>query len=252
MKRFVLCLVFLTPFVARAADYDPTALHDRGNQKLIGNLEVTGTVTAGSTRTTGSHSVDGTILAKNMITTASIVAGTNLTATGSLMANSAVISEDTSIGGNTTVSGSLTANSLTVSGAVSAASIFLGASGCCEEGFICASGYRATLAQKLSLMKIFMDATDLGLQEARALVESGSDGVFGCGITFRAPLGDFSCRETQSSEAGGTTYVSCPFCSLTAHIGRISYADNGLLLCVADATASNGVKKLTIIASATE
>ena len=61
MKRFALCLVFvLTPFMAHADDYDPTALHDRGNQKLIGDLEVVGKVTAGEIATSSGVSLGGT------------------------------------------------------------------------------------------------------------------------------------------------------------------------------------------------
>lgn len=60
MKRFVLCLVFLAPFTAHADDYDPTALHDRGSQELIGNLEVVGKVTADEIATPSGVSIGGT------------------------------------------------------------------------------------------------------------------------------------------------------------------------------------------------
>lgn len=61
MKRFFFVALFaLSSTVAHADDYDPTALHDRGNQKLIGNLEVVGKVTANEIAMPGGVSIGGT------------------------------------------------------------------------------------------------------------------------------------------------------------------------------------------------
>lgn len=240
MKRFVLWLVFLTPFTAHADDYDPTALHDRGNQKLIGNLEVTGQIQSGQIRTAGQLRVDGVVSAKSVASDGTISATNRVVTQGSLSASTASISGDASFGGG------IKAGSIAATGHISALSLSVSLPSCCESGFVCVSGPDATLAQKLELIKIITKATGLSLQEARPFVESGSDGDFGCGITFRAPIGDFSCRETIVQEEGKENhYISCAFCSSADQVGRISYTDGALLLCVADATATNGVRKLT-------
>lgn len=52
MKKILLSAIFLcaacSALQCRASDYDPTAIHDRGSQKLIGSLQVTGSLRAGS------------------------------------------------------------------------------------------------------------------------------------------------------------------------------------------------------------
>ena len=233
MKTKIIAFVTFA-FVATAhADHDPVALHDRGNQKLIGDLEVTGQIKSSQIR------ADGVISAKSLESDGQLTAVNGITTKGALIAAAATVS-------GVIIGGEVKAKSIAATGHASALSLSISLPSCCDYGFICASGYQASLAYKVELIKLLRDATGLSLQEAKAFIESGSDGDFGCGITFRAPLSGYSCREIlKTSEGGEETFISCPFCSSTDQIGRISYTESALLLCVADATASNGVKKLT-------
>lgn len=62
MKKIFMALVGMVSLCAFDcfAAHDPVALHDRGNQKLIGNLEVVGKVTANEIAMPGGVSIGGT------------------------------------------------------------------------------------------------------------------------------------------------------------------------------------------------
>lgn len=93
MKSYILLAVFLMmmPMAAMAATNDPTALHDRGNQKLIGNLTVSGEVKANS-------STVSALTASDSVSTDSLI--TDIISAGSISSSSLHLIDDQMTEGN--------------------------------------------------------------------------------------------------------------------------------------------------------
>ena len=62
---FIAVLLLMIPVTVLAATNDPTALHDRGNQKLVGSLSVSDIVTTNALNTNYAH-ITNNISSKNI------------------------------------------------------------------------------------------------------------------------------------------------------------------------------------------
>lgn len=178
-------LISIISFNGFAAGHDPTAIHDRGKQKIIGELTVTGKLSAGDLSTTRDLSAR------------------HITSNGTLRTTGALVSTTGTFSRTVEAAGFESTGNITASGDLSAKGAALGT--CCPMGAICVRGGDASAGR----IKAIQAATGIGLADAKDLTLAGRSGNFDCGVTHISAY-DGPCTPAVSVFNSVTYEAICP------------------------------------------